>query len=70
MIQKIHDPKIWKGRDQFLSIKIQNSDQKVCYAFNNGIILISSQIIAETINEEEKLPKILKKCNEIQPKRY
>ena len=53
MVQKIHDPKIWKGRDQFLSIKILNSDQKVCYAFDNGIILISSQIIAETINEEE-----------------
>lgn len=53
IIQRIHYPKIWKGRDQFLTVKILNSDQKVCYAFDNGTLLISSQLIAETTNERE-----------------
>lgn len=53
VIQRIHYPQIWKGREQFLSIKILNSDQKLCYAFDNGIILISSQLIADSENEQQ-----------------
>ena len=53
LIQRIHFPKIWKGQDQFLIVKILNSDQKVCYAFDNGSILISSQLISETKSEKE-----------------
>jgi hypothetical protein len=58
LIQRIHYPKIWKGRDQNLSIKILNSDQKVCYAFDNGMILISTQLIAN-LNGEKELFRIL-----------
>ncbi len=53
IVQRIHYPQIWKGRDQFLTVKILNSDQKVCYAFDNGTLLISSQLIAETTSERE-----------------
>jgi hypothetical protein len=58
LIQKIHYPKIWKGRDQNIQVKILNSDQKVCYAFDNGIILISTQLLANLTNERD-LFKIL-----------
>lgn len=53
LVQRIHYPKIWKGRDQNLTVKILNSDQKVYYAFDNGIILISTQLIAEAKGEKE-----------------
>jgi len=53
LIQQVHHPKIWKGRDQFLTVKILNTNQKVCYAFDNGIILMSSQLIADAKHESE-----------------
>jgi hypothetical protein len=53
LLQNIHSPKIWKGRDQFLNVKILNTDQKICYAFDNGSILISSQLLADLKTEKE-----------------
>lgn len=53
LIQKIHNPKIWKGRDQYLVVKILNSEKPVIYAFDNGTILISTQFIVNTSSEQE-----------------
>jgi hypothetical protein len=53
LIQRIHYPKIWKGRDQNLVIKILNSDQKICYGFDNGTVLITTQLIAQSLNERD-----------------
>jgi hypothetical protein len=53
LVQRIHYPKIWKDRDQNLLVKILNSDQKIWYAFDNGIILISTQLLAEAKDEKE-----------------
>jgi hypothetical protein len=53
LVQKIHDPEIKKARSQFLNVKILNSDRPICYAFDNGTILISTQLIADSENERE-----------------
>ena len=53
LIQKIHYPKFSKGRPQYFNIKILNSDDKVCYAFDNGTIIISTQLIADSENERD-----------------
>ncbi len=53
LIQKIHYPKFSKGRSQYFNIKILNSDNKICYAFDNGTILISTQLITDTENERQ-----------------
>jgi hypothetical protein len=53
LIQKIHYPEFSKGREQFLNVKILNTDKKVCYAFDNGTILISTELIANIENEKQ-----------------
>ncbi len=53
LIQRIHYPKFYKGRDQYLRIKILNSDKPVLYAFDNGSMLISTQLLAITPSERE-----------------
>jgi hypothetical protein len=53
LVQRIHYPKIWKGRNQNLVVKLLNSDQKACYSFDNGQILITTQLVAQTLNEKE-----------------
>ncbi|MBA7529883.1 hypothetical protein ES705_22082 [subsurface metagenome] len=53
LVQNIHYPEFSKGRDQFLNVKILNSDNKICYAFDNGTILISTQLITDLDNEKE-----------------
>lgn len=53
LIQKIHYPKINKGSDYFLSVKIVNSENKYLYAFDNGAILITTQLLAESKNYDE-----------------
>jgi hypothetical protein len=58
LIQQIHYPKFWKGRDQNLTVKILDSEQKVCYAFDNGVILISTQLLAN-LGSEKDLFRIL-----------
>jgi hypothetical protein len=58
LIQKIHFTKIRKGSDQNLIVKIMNTDEKVWYAFDNGIILISTQFLAEA-KEEKQVLKVL-----------
>ncbi len=55
LIQKIHHPEFSKGRSQFMNIKILNSDKKICYAFDNGTILISTELLADTENEQQLL---------------
>ncbi len=53
LIQKIHYPEFSKGREQFMNIRILNTDKKVCYAFDNGTILISTEFIANAENERQ-----------------
>jgi hypothetical protein len=53
LIQKIHYPKISKGQNQYIDVKILNSDDKICYAFDNGSILISTELIAYSESERE-----------------
>jgi len=53
LVQQIHYPKFWKGRDQNLVVKVLNSDQRIFYCFDNGQILISTQLIAQSQNEKD-----------------
>jgi hypothetical protein len=53
LIQKIHYPKIYKGKDYFLSAKIVNTDKKYIYSFDNGTLLITTQLLAETTDYNE-----------------
>ncbi len=58
LIKKIHPLEFNKGQDQYFMVKILNSEEEKLYAFDNGSILISTQLIANASSEEELMKKL------------
>ena len=58
IVKKIHPREFYKGRKLYFTVKILNSDEDIIYTFENGTILISTQVIANLKNEKELYVKL------------
>jgi hypothetical protein len=59
LLKEIHPVDFYKGRTIFFTIKILNSEEEKIYTFENGTILISTQLIANASNEKELFEKMV-----------
>jgi hypothetical protein len=53
LLKRIHPVSFYKGRTIFFTIKILNSEEEKIFSFENGTILISTQLIANASDEKE-----------------
>lgn len=60
LLKQVHPVMFNKGRNQYFSFKLLNSDEDKVYTFDNGTILISTQTIAECKSEKELKDKIIR----------
>jgi hypothetical protein len=65
LLKKIHPIMLYKGRVLFFTIKILNSEEEKIYTFENGTILISTQLIANTSSEKELFEKMVQSVADI-----
>jgi len=59
LLKRIHPVGLYKGRALFFTIKMLNSEEEKIYAFENGTILISTQMIANASDEKELFEKMV-----------
>ncbi len=58
LLREIHPVLFYKGRNQYFSFKLLNSNEEKIYTFDNGTIIISTQTISTCKSEKELMVKI------------
>jgi tetratricopeptide (TPR) repeat protein len=58
-LKKIHPVRLYKGRELYFSIKLLNSEKEKIYTFENGTILITTQLIANLSEEKDLFEKMV-----------
>ncbi len=58
LLKNIHPIKLYKGRALYFSVRLLNSEKEEIYTFENGTILLSTQLVANLSDEKDLFEKM------------
>ncbi len=59
LLKNIHPIRLYKGRTLYFSVRLLNSEKEEIYTFENGTLLITTQLIAGLSDEKELYEKLV-----------